>query len=180
MQNLSGIISPLLEHGQTLAAATLANRYLLNLAGEIFLVYLSFVLLGFFFLFFLKPNLLLISEYVRTRYAYAAFGGTAGLILTPVILLALLGTLLGIFLFPAFIFVYILFLLMAFYSAALLIGEFVLRIFTFRDHLYLELLLGTTVLFFGLFIPYAGSFLFLFFLLLGMGGVINTRFGAGN
>lgn len=147
---------------------------------EVFLVYLSFVLLGFFFLFFLKNNLLLISEHIRLRYVSAAISGLIGLILTPIILLALFGTFIGIFLLPAFVIAYIILLLLAFYSAALLLGEFILRLLTFRDHIYLELALGTAVLFFGLFIPYAGSLLFLFFLLLGIGGVINMRFGTGN
>lgn len=170
-------ILQMLERAQILAQATFAQRHLLNLTLEIFLVYLSFVLLGFFFLFFLKPNLLLIGESMRRSYMPAVISGALGIVFTPVIFLALLGTLIGIFLLPAFVFVYVLFLLLAFYSAALLIGEFIARIFTFRDHIYLELFLGATILFFGLFIPYIGVLFFAFFMLLGMGGVINMRFG---
>jgi hypothetical protein len=152
------------------------------LAGshKIFFIYLSFVFTGFFFLFFFRRNLLNISGYIRARYVSAALSGAAGLILTPVVFLSLLGTLIGLFLCPAFLAMYCLFLFFAFYSAAALIGELLARLFTFRDHLYIEMFLGVTVLFFSVFVPFAGSLLFVFFLLLGLGGVLATRFGAAD
>ncbi|MDR1996947.1 MAG: hypothetical protein LBQ83_01290 [Candidatus Margulisbacteria bacterium] len=161
-------------------SAYLAHRDLLNMSLRIFLVYLSFIVLGFFFLFFCKRNLLNISEYLRLNYRSAVLSGAAGLILTPVLFLALLFTLLGSFLLLAFIFMYCFFLLLAFYSAALLLGEFIMRFFTFRSHLYVELLLGTTVLFFSVFVPLIGGIFFFLLLLLGMGGVLNLRFGAAD
>ena len=158
----------------------LSSPHWLNFGQRLFFCWLSFVILGFCFLFFFRPQLLNISSYMRVDFRSGLLGGTAGLILTPLAIAALCATVLGLFLLPLVLFMYVLLLFFAFYSAALLLGEFLMRIFTFRDHIYLELFLGVTILFFGVFIPYVGILLFLFCLLLGMGGVINTRFGAGD
>jgi hypothetical protein len=149
----------------------------LNSHNSLFWIYLSFVILGFFFLYFLRPNILNVGEYLRVRWPGALVSGFFGLILAPLVFAALLGTVLGILLAPVFAALYIFFLFFAFYSAAILLGEIFVKIFTYRDHIYLEMLLGTTALFFCPFIPYIGWPLFFILLLLGMGGAINQRFG---
>ncbi|GBR74712.1 hypothetical protein NO1_1840, partial [Candidatus Termititenax aidoneus] len=147
-------------------------------AGNCWVGDLSFVILGFFFLYFLRPNILNVGEYLRIKWPDALVSGFFGLILTPLIFAALLGTVLGIFLAPVFTALYVFFLFFAFYSAAMLLGETTVKIFTYRDHIYLEMLLGVSVLFFCPFIPYLGQPLFFILLLFGMGGAINQRFGA--
>jgi hypothetical protein len=149
----------------------------LNFPNNLFWIYLSFVILGFFFLYFLRPNILNVGEYLRVRWSGALVSGFFGLILAPLVFAALLGTVLGIFLAPVFVALYIFFLFFAFYSAAILLGETFVKIFTYRDHIYLEMFLGATALFFCPLIPYIGWPLFFILLLLGMGGTINQRFG---
>ncbi|MDR1113690.1 MAG: hypothetical protein LBL50_01195 [Candidatus Margulisbacteria bacterium] len=150
---------------------------ILNFPNNLFGIYLSFVILGFFFLYFLRPNILNVGEYLRVNWLSALVSGFFGLILAPLVFAALLGTVLGIFLTPVFATLYIFFLFFAFYSAAILLGETFVKIFTYRDHIYLEMLLGVTALFFCSLIPYIGWPLFFILLLLGMGGAINQRFG---
>jgi hypothetical protein len=161
------------------ALRALANwRNLLNFSNSLFWIYLSFVILGLFFLYFLRPNILNVGEYLRVKWPNALVSGFFGLFLAPVVFAALLGTVIGIFLAPVFAVWYVFFILFAFYSAAIMLGETIVKIFTYRDHIYLEMFLGATALFFCPFIPYIGRPLFFILLLLGMGGALNQRFGA--
>ncbi|MDR1452633.1 MAG: hypothetical protein LBJ25_01460 [Candidatus Margulisbacteria bacterium] len=152
-------------------------RGFFNFNSALFWIYLSFAILGFFFLYFLRPNILNVGEYLRVKWPNALVSGFFGLLLAPIVFAALLGTGIGIFLAPVFAALYIFFMLFAFYSAAIMLGETIVKIFTYRDHIYLEIFLGTTTLFFCPFIPYLGRPLFFILLLLGLGGALNQRFG---
>lgn len=153
-------------------------RIFFNFHSGLFWIYLSFVILGLFFLYFLRPNILNVGEYLRVKWPSALVSGFCGLLLAPVVFAALLGTGIGIFLAPVFATLYVFFIFFAFYSAAIMLGETIVKIFTYRDHIYLEMFLGTTTLFFCPFIPYIGRTLFSILFLLGLGGAINQRFGA--
>ncbi|EFK95291.1 membrane protein [sediment metagenome] len=152
---------------------------MLKMSGglAVFMIYLSFVILGLFLNYHFIKNFVYIGDYVKKKFFSALLAGVLVLPLAFLFLLALTGTILGTLLLPVIFFIFILYFIFAFYAVAVMLGEQLMKIFTFRDHPYFEQFLGITIFFFLCLLPYFGFPLFVLFFLTGLGAVVILRFG---
>lgn len=151
----------------------------LKLTGTltIFMIYLSFVILGLFFNYYFIKNFVFIGEYIKARFSSCLLIGIITVPLIFILLLAMTGTIIGTIFLPAMIFIFIFYFFFSFYTIAVMIGERFMKIFTFRDRPYFEQFLGITIFFFLFLLPYLGIPLFILLFLTGLGAVVKLRFG---
>ncbi len=155
----------------------LLNKLKFSPTLRIFAVYISFVLLGLFFNFYFLKNFIFIGEYLKVRFMPSLLLGLLVLPLAMILALLFTGTVIGILFLPALLFVYIFYFFFSFYAIATLVGEWFVKLFTFRDHPYFEQFLGITLFFFVALVPLLGVPLFSLFLLTGLGAVLKLKFG---
>jgi hypothetical protein len=160
-----------------LLVAILNNELHLTLGFKLFLILLSFIILGLFLNFFFQNNFIFIGEYIKNKFSAAFIAGLLVLPLAVLLTLVLIGTTVGVLFIPALLFIFVFYFFFAFYTVALVIGEQFVKAFTFRDHPYFELFCGTNIIFLLLCIPYVGPGLVFIFLLAGLGAVVKLKFG---
>jgi len=152
---------------------------ILRLTGTfmIFFMYLSFVILGLFFNYYFMKNFIYVGDYLKNNFSSCFLIGALSVPLIFILTLALTGTIIGSLFLPAMFFIYIFFFFYSFYTVSVMLGERIMKLFTFRNRPYFEQFLGISAFFFLSAIPYLGLPVFLIFLLTGLGGVVKLKFG---
>ncbi len=152
---------------------------ILRLTGTfmVFFMYLSFVILGLFFNYYFIRNFVYIGDYIKNNFVSCFLVGALAIPLIFLLTLVLTGTIFGSLFLPAMFFIYIFFFFYSFYTISVMLGERIMKVFTFRNRPYFEQFLGVSFFFFLSIIPYLGLPLFVIFLLTGLGGVIKSKFG---
>lgn len=155
----------------------LKNKSHFSLGFKIFLMYISFIVLGLFYNFFFLNNFIYLGEYIKAKTLKSFFYGLLVLPLAVILTLVLIGTVIGNLFLPALLFIFTFFFFFAFYTVATVLGEQVMKIFTFKDFPYFEQFLGVSTLFCLGLIPIIGIFIFGLFMTIGLGAVLRLRFG---
>jgi hypothetical protein len=148
-----------------------------SLGFKIFLIYISFITLGLFFNFFFLKNFIYIGEYLKQRFINSFVYGISIIPLSALLAFVLMGTIVGYLFLPALTFIYTFYFFFALYATATVVGEKVVKLFTFKDHPYFEQFIGVSLLFFFFLIPFIGPAITAIILLGGLGGVIKLKFG---
>lgn len=155
----------------------LYNKMTANKGFNLFLVYLSFVLLGLFFNFFFMKNFIFLGEYLKNKFFFSFFSGLLVPLLMSLLAMFFAGTYLGLLFLPALLFIYVFSFFFSFYVLAMFVGEKMVKLFTYRDRPYLEVFWGTSLLYLLLLVNFIGPIIFTVLLLASLSAVLKLKFG---
>jgi len=155
----------------------MANQLSFIFFLQCLLITFSFVVLGFFFSFFFAKNFIFIGEFLKQRFTYSLIAGFFSILLAILLAFAVVGTMIGILFLPALIFIYLFCAFFSFYTLALTVGEYLVKLISFRDQPYLEIFCGTLLLLISLCVPFIGPSLVMILFTASLGSVLLTKFG---
>ncbi|MBN1545942.1 MAG: hypothetical protein JW902_04710 [Syntrophaceae bacterium] len=140
--------------------------------------YLGLLILAILLVLLIPKPIRVISDAVERKPYKAGFWGLIGLILVVPLAFLLTISVIGVVLVPLEISIAIAGMLIGFVAVSRLVGRRIFVILKKPDQTYLrETVWGMTFLWFAGWIPYVGWMLKVFVVLLGLGGVLVTRFG---